>query len=413
MSSQDPAYDVVIAGGGMVGASLALALAPTGWRIALVEPAGLAVEDSPSFDERATALSWSSRQFFQVLGLWPDILQAAGVIRHIHVSEQGRFGRVRLHAEDMGLDALGHVVPNRVIGNTLAVHLQDCANVQVHQTRSTGKLYQGVDRISLETEQGSLQGRLLVVADGARSRLRDALGLSASTLSFPHQALVANVAVERPHQDWAYERFTRSGPMAFLPLPRGEGGEHRMNLVMSLPTDQAAKYRNMEEFTLRTLLRERFGAHLGAIERIGHCGVYPLVQVQARGLLSDRAVLAGNAAMALHPVAGQGFNLALRGVGDLAERLLAVAREGGDPGALGHLEAHAVRQQKDIVWTGRWTRSLVDGFVLDWPLAGALRSKALWAMDRLSPLRRWFARQALGRLPGLSGFSRGYWPGSG
>lgn len=414
MNTRDERYDVLIAGGGMVGASLALALSSCGWRIALVEPSGLSMDSSPSFDERATALSWSSRAFLVALGLWDVLEPGAAAIRHIHVSEQGRLGRSRLHADELGVDALGHVLPNRLLGEALSRRLSDCPDVSLIKTAVTELLPSSEpdDVVAVRDNEGRiLQTRLLVVADGAQSRLRDALGIASHSVRFPHSALVANLAVEKPHRGWAYERFTASGPMALLPLPASSGARHRMNLVLSLPDSEAEACLHRDEADLLSVLRRRFGAHLGAFTAIGNRSVYPLFQVRARQLTADRVVLAGNAAMAVHPVAGQGFNLALRGVGDLAERLLRVADRDGDPGDADLLAAHARVRQSDIAWTGGWTRGLVEGFTLGLPGLGMVRSSALIGLDRAGPVRRWFIRQAMGRIPGLSLLSRGAMPG--
>jgi len=398
-------FDVLIAGGGMVGASLALALAPLGWRIGMLDAHPLDAASSPSFDDRATALSWSSRQVFKALGLWPALVAEAGVIEHIHVSEQGRFGRTRLHAADLGEQALGHVVANRVIGHALAEALKRYDNVQVFQARIHGLAGGEGDWASLHTDQGLMRGRLLVAADGARSPIRDSLGIAANHLDYGQQGLVCNLRMTRPHGNWAYERFTQNGPMAFLPLPDSVAKGHAINLVMSIPRQEADAVLSMGEATLGQRILNRMGAHLGPVAEIGTRACYPLVQVTARELHRGRCVLAGNAAASLHPVAGQGFNLALRGVADLAERLSAVAMVDGDPGDGNHLAKHVVARQQDIRQTLALTRGLLQSF--DWPCVGPLRSKALFALDRLGPLRRGLAHQAAGKQAGLSSLARG------
>lgn len=402
-------FDIVIGGGGMVGATLALALAPTGWRIGLVDPVPVGATTSPSFDDRATALSWSSRQVLLGLELWDELVSDAAAIEHIHVSEKGRFGRARLHSRDLGQDAMGHVVPNRAIGRVLAHAMQDHSNIESLAAGIAGGPVpdEGNGRIRVESDEGPVSGRLLVVADGARSRLRDALGIPSRDTTFSHQALVANVAVSRPHNGWAYERFTQAGPLAMLPLPDSEAGEPRMNLVMSVAKDEADRMRGLGDQALLELIEHRFGAHLGRLRHIGHRGVYPLTQVQARRLVASRAVLAGNAAMALHPVAGQGFNLALRGVADLADRLYEEAIRDGDPGNPDVLQAHERARAKDMRLTGAWTTGLVNGFTADLPGLGWLRSKALMSLDRTPLLRRAFIARAMGIMPGLPSLSRG------
>jgi 2-octaprenyl-6-methoxyphenol hydroxylase len=403
MSEGDIATDVLIAGGGMVGASLAIALRGSGLRVALAEPGGLRPGQGPSFDERATALSWSTRQCFQSLGLWDAIAAGGQTIRHIHVSEQRRFGRVRLHADEIGADALGHVVPNRVIGEVLADHLSSQQGFDLIESAVAPAPEIGVEAARLQLEDGRrVQARLLVVADGAQSRMRDALKIAARTVDYGQRAIVANLETEVPHAGWAYERFTPAGPMALLPL-----GERRMNLVLTLDPEAAEDWMALDETGFLHRARERFGSHLGAFTRLGERHLYPLVQVRARELIARRVVLAGNAAIALHPVAGQGFNLALRGIADLARRLHELAGRQGDPGDASMLTAHAMARASDIRFTGGWTHLLAELFANDLPFAGRGRSLALLALDRVAPARRWFTRRAMGRMPGLAPLSRG------
>lgn len=410
--SEPALRDVVIAGGGMVGASLAAALESTGLAVSLVEPSALEPGKGGQSgsgrdpDQRATALALSSRRFFEALDLWGAIAEGATPIRHIHVSERGRFSRVRLSAEDLELPALGHVVPNPMINAALAGRLETGANTELVADSARGELEQSKEWVALPLSSGQwLRTRLLVIADGARSRLREQLDIPVNQVDFGQHALVANVEVSRDLAGRAWERFTDSGPMALLPL-----GGRRANLVLCLRPEAASRWQTMKDHEFLAACHERFGAHLGAWRAVGKRQVFPLVQVRARALTSHRCVLAGNAAMSLHPVAGQGFNLALRGVADLAETLAAAAAAGQDPGDPGLLAAHAKRREADIEFTARWTRSLADAFTLGLPAAGLARSGALLMLDRVPVLRRWFARRATGMGPGLPALCRGVRP---
>lgn len=397
--------DVVIAGGGLVGAALAAALSGSGLEVRLVEPAGLAPADA-SGDTRATALSASSRRFFEALELWPRLSGAAEPIRRIHISELGRFGRLRMNAAELGLEALGHVVPNPDMEAVLADFLRTAPGVTCLADRVVSlEAPESGFRSVLLASGDRLATRLLVVADGAGSPLRDQLQIAASRRDFRQHAVVADVITQQELRGGAWERFTPDGPMALLPR-----GGPRGNLVLCLTPDQVERWQGMAEDDFLAACRERFGAHLGAWSAVGPRQVFPLRQVRARELLRERAVLVGNAAMALHPVAGQGFNLALRGVADLAGELIGAAAAGADPGEPARLRAHARRREQDIDFTGAWTRGLAEGFVLDWPGAGMLRSKALWWTDRLPPLRAWLTRRGTGLAPALPALCRGVRP---
>lgn len=403
--SGDDTVDVVIAGGGLVGAALAVALVDSGLHVRLIEPTGLTPAD-PAQDTRATALSESSSRFFEALGLWDCLAEQSEPIRQIHVSERGRFGRLRMHAREVGLEALGQVVPNPLMEAALGNFLQSAKRVSCVADRVTSVAAPQAEwrRVMLESG-GVLHTRLLVVADGAASPLRDQLEIAASRRDFRQHALVADVATQTALVGRAWERFTDQGPMALLPRGGNWG-----NLVLCVAPDEVDHWREMPDGPFLSACRERFGGHLGNWQQVGPRQVFPLRQVQARELVRERAVLIGNAAMALHPVAGQGFNLALRGVADLAETLIESAGRGEDPGAADRLSRHARRRERDIAFTSGWTRALAEGFVLDWPGVGMLRSKALWSMDRLPLARTWLTRRGTGMVPHLPALCRGVRP---
>ncbi|MDZ7809096.1 MAG: FAD-dependent monooxygenase [Arhodomonas sp.] len=311
-------YDLVIAGGGLVGASLAAALDGTGLRVAVAEAATPGAPGQPSFDERQTALAPSSQRFFSALGLWPAIAAEAAPIRSIHVSEQGMPSMVRLHAADEGLDALGYVVPNRVLGAVLQPAMESAAEVIAPARITAAEVGTDAVTLTLEGENGrrSLSSRLLAVADGGGSPLCAMLGIRRRVRDYEQTAVIAGVRTERPGQGWAYERFTPEGPLAMLPA-----GQGRHALVWTLPRERAEAIAGCPEPAFLTALQDAFGWRLGRLQAVGERYRYPLRAVTAERFVAPRAVILGNAAHTLHPVAGQGFNLALRDVADLAERV--------------------------------------------------------------------------------------------
>src|ERR1700730_2324405 len=265
--------DVAIIGGGMVGASLAVALAGSGVSTMLVEGVPHAAhapgsKAQPSFDDRTTALGNASRRIFQALGVWERLAPEAAAIRAIHVSDAGRFGFARLNAEEQGIEAFGYVVPNRAIGAALWEKLQDAAvllrvparpeQVQISDT--------GI-KFALGTE--AVSARLAVAADGAHSVLRAAAGIEADVEDYDQVAIVANVAADRPHDGTAYERFTATGPLAVLPLYDGSYG-----VIWSCRPADAAGVLSLDDGSHLRELQARFGWRAGRFVRVGRRASY-------------------------------------------------------------------------------------------------------------------------------------------
>lgn len=393
------AVDVAIVGGGMVGASLALALSQTLLSVALIEGVDPAASSAqPSFDDRTTALGNGSRRIFEALGVWPQMAPDAAPIRSIHISDAGRYGFARLVAAEEGVDAFGYVIVNRVIGRSLWSALGGAT--QLHRlmpARATGlEVSPEAVQLSIESDDAALprsvSARLLVAADGAGSALRGALGLGAHTEDYGQVALIANVSTDRPHDGVAYERFTPTGPLALLPLADGAWG-----LVWTLEPARAADVLQFSDERFLHELQQCFGWRAGRFTRVGRRASYPLQLNRAEGTVASRAVLIGNAAQALHPVAGQGFNLGLRDAATLAE-LLADARaetpgHSFDAGHADLLTAFAARRSADRGGVVRFTDGLVKMFGSRMPGVGAARDLGLLLFD-LSPT----AKSAMSRV---------------
>ncbi|MFQ5610189.1 MAG: FAD-dependent monooxygenase, partial [Woeseiaceae bacterium] len=222
-ATQRQSYDVVIAGGGMIGTSLALALAPLDLRIAVVEAVARGSVEQPSFDDRSTALSRSTQRTFEAMGLWPDIIAASTPIKKIHVSDTGRFGFSHIDAVEQGVEALGYVVINRVLGSVLQAALDDAPNVDVVCPARVAGIDCGDDRMRarISCEDGNeveIESRLLVAADGANSSVREMMGIGAARSNYGQRAIIGNLQAGKPQRNVAYERFTEQGPLAMLPV---------------------------------------------------------------------------------------------------------------------------------------------------------------------------------------------------
>ncbi len=334
--------DVAIVGGGMVGASLALGLQDLGIDVLLMEGTAPDSSAQSSFDERTTALGNASRRIFEGLGVWTDIAPQAAPIRTIHVSDAGRFGFARLRAEEQGIDAFGYVVANRVIGAALWRKLTSSKGIVLRVPARPEGIVISADGVQFTVVSDAgvrerVSARLVVAADGAHSSVRAAAGIEAEVEDYDQIAIVANVAADHPHDGTAYERFTPSGPLAVLPLYDGSYG-----VIWSCRPQDAAEVLLLDDYSYLRQLQTRFGWRAGRFVRTSRRASYPLKLTRAATTTATRTVLIGNAAQALHPVAGQGFNLGLRDAAMLAEVIAnaggglprAVHTAAGVPGAL-------------------------------------------------------------------------------
>lgn len=403
-------WDVVIAGGGMVGLSLALALAKAGGsqrRILVVEratlpPPGVSRPSyRPSFDARSTALSRGSELILRDLGVWERLAEHVAAIDHIHVSQLGNAGSSTLHATEQGWPALGHVIENAWLGAVLLAAVRTHSAIELRSGSQLQKPGVGADSVELECLSGGqverLQARLLCIADGVGSPLAAALGIASECHQYEHSALIANVASERSHGGWAYERFTRHGPMALLPLPENDS-RGRSALVWSLPPAQAEQLSTTPGPEFLARLQQRFGFRQGRLTAVGERAVYPLSRSTACEQVRRRICVIGNAAHALHPVAGQGFNLALRDVARLAVAIAASE----DPGELSLLQKYHRTQRPDQQRTVAFSHYLPQLFELPWPGLAHARGLGLAALDLLPGLKQRFVATAAGCAPGAA-----------
>lgn len=391
--------DIAIVGGGLVGASLACALAPlierAGLRVAVIEPAPLALEKSdtyqPSFDERSSAIAYGSRRHFERMGLWEHLSVHAEPIHDIHVSQRGRLGVTRLSTQEAGLDALGYVIPNAwmgrvMLGRLAALPIDWRCPAKVDSMQPTENGY----RLTLEGGQ-CLEAGLTVLADGGRSPLKAQLGIEDEAFEYHDHAVIANVTLSQPHHHIAYERFDPAGPMALLPLSGND-----MALVWTMPEASADGVMSMDEAAFLAALQDRFGERVGYFSRVGTRHRYPLSKRHAREQIRPHLAILGNAAHALHPVAGQGFNLALRGVIDLCD-VLKDAMDTRQPiGNTASLERFEHQRQQDRQRIAEGSHWLVTLFGIDNTALAHLRGAGLGALNLAGPLRRTLMRHAMG-----------------
>ena len=392
-------YDIVIAGGGMIGTSLALALEPLGLSVAVVEAIPRKAATQPSFDDRSTALSRSTQRMFEAMGLWPRIAAASTPIRTVHVSDQGRFGFSHIEAEEQGVEALGYVVINRVLGGVLQDALDSLESVDVFCPARIVDVELSPDKAAAEVEfvdgkQQTLTCDLLVASDGANSSVREMMGVTAQKSHYGQCAVIGNLLPEKDINNVAYERFTGQGPLAILPVADGRAG-----FVWTVSEDDADRVMALDDDAFLAELQEQFGYRLGTFSKVGKRASYPLILSKALRLTSTRSVLIGNSAHGLHPVSAQGFNLGMRDVAALVDCIA----ESSDPAVM--LKQYASWRRSDQKKLVRFTDGLVKLFGSESRPLRALRNIGMLGFDLVPGVRSAFAKHTMGlagRLPRLS-----------
>lgn len=398
-------FDLIIVGGGLVGASLAVALGQSELRIAVIEPHPLDSPAQPSYDERTVALTWSTRQIYQGMGIWQDIVQGgAEPIVDIHVSNRGHFGMVHLSCRDAGTEALGYVVPTRVIGNVLDKWLSDSGNITILRPAIADSVLSQPDWCEVKLVDSSspkrLHGKLVILADGGRSSV-SAQFISKQT-AYRQQALLCIVSSDRPHHGRAYERFTEEGPIALLPH-----SDQRYAVVWTSLPEQLESRLNLSDREFVGRLQERFGDRAGVLTKPSARKAYPLSRSVAREPVQGRMVIIGNAAHTVHPVAGQGFNLGMRDVAFLSEMLFSRDRSGLDIGDPGTLQHYARLRRRDTFMVSQFTHSLLQVFSSDLKVVGLLRNLALAGIEFAPPVKRFLLRRTMGMTGPQSQLSMG------
>ncbi len=387
-------YDVLIVGGGLVGGSLALALADTALRIGVIESVPEDKRIASSAGDRALALAWGSAQILGQVGVWQGAEKKAAPIRHIHVSDQGYFGKLRMSAEREGVPALGYVATARTLEEEVALRLSQSPVTMICPASVIG-LKAGSEAVHVSLREGNesinLTARLLVAADGGNSTVRKLLEIGQSIRDYGQTAIVTEVNTGKSGDFTAYERFTPVGPLAFLPVAK-----KRYSVVWTQKADDAAELLAMPDSAFTDRLQSAFGYWLGKIALASRRQAFPLKLIRAERMADERVVLIGNAMHQLHPVAGQGLNLGLRDVAMLAEMLVARLAFGEDIGERTFLERYAQARQADLDRVIRFTDSTVRIFSTDFAPVALARNAGLLALDRFLPGKRLLAQYAMG-----------------
>lgn len=381
-------YDLIIVGGGLVGAGLAVALRHSGLKIALID-----ARLPSSNDPRLFALNSGSCQFLENLSLWPQLVPHASPIHQVHVSNQGHFGAVRLHREDVSMPALGYVIPAYHIEAALNEELASLANCTVYRPAKLEHLHQQDNtaqlKISTEDEEIILQAPIVIGADGTESTVRKQLNIYTELFDYQQSAIVTKTRLKRNHQHIAYERFNSHGAIAMLPLINDECAT-----IWTADNAVVSQLMELSDAAFLEKLQQEFGYRLGRLQAIQKRHVFPLRMVRAEKAIEQCVFLLGNSAHTLSPIAAQGFNLALYEVAMLAEGIMEKVqrKEVFNADDLQKISAQTQKQQAVSIGVSHRLSRLFSG---DLPMAGLAAQLGMMGLDVATPVKKRFIQGML------------------
>ena len=385
-------WHFVIVGAGLSGACLSLLLAreQSQWNILLIDTQSSTTEP----DHRASALSASTVDVLQTMGLWSSLAAKTAAITAIDVSDRGHVGSASLNATEQNLTAYGHVVENAQLANVFAQALADYSNITCVKSSAPSLIKPRQGGMSLVLAQGECLADLAIIAGGEHRPLAEKLGIDYRSYDYQRVALVANLTMSEAHGGLAHERFTGDGAIALLPLP-GEG-DKRVSLVWTLSAEQAEEMQGLAPDNFITRLNQQLGSRAGTALGVDYRQCFPVKKIIAAEQVRSHLLLLGNAAHSMHPVAGQGFNLSVRDMAALTELLSTAHDKGIAPGDLALLQAYVKRRKDDQGRTIALSDKLPKLFGMDDSLTMVARNLGLVTLDLLPPLREGFARFGAG-----------------
>lgn len=404
-------FDVIISGAGLSGLLTAIGLlteAPH-LSLAIVEPyhSDKTTDLVANFDDRCLALSYGSLQLLNHWQIWPLLKPSAWPIKTIITSDRGHLGKTIMRAEDYQLNAMGYVAAMRNMGTAFSTRLEQLQQtmpeqLQWHCPNTIASVEQGTEHVSVTLDNGTqLCGNLLVVAEGGNSPTREKINIGISKSEYQQAAVISNITVrvnpgldktlsrknEAKVSDYAaFERFTLHGPIAFLPIGKGQ-----YSVVWSVPPEQIEQVLALSQAEFCQQLQQAFGTGAGEIIKATKAEAYPLALVKAESMVHQRVALVGNAGHTVHPIAGQGFNLGLRDIAVLVKEIAQVATAQGDIGSFELLQEYQAQREQDINRITGFTDLLVRTFSIEGRLAAGSRTLALQALQKCDSLQQWLA----------------------
>ncbi|KLN97597.1 2-octaprenyl-6-methoxyphenyl hydroxylase [Moellerella wisconsensis] len=386
--------NMIIVGGGMAGATLALAISALSQgkvKVSLVE-ASLPNQQHPGFDARSIALAYQTCKRLEQIGIWSALASYVTPITHVHVSDSGHAGFVNINAHDYQIPQLGNVIELHDAGSQLFKLLQHAPGVTLYCPAKVASISRTAQQVSVTLDNGQMiKGELLVAADGSQSAVGHACNIQWQQDDYQQVAVIANVKTAEDPQGRAFERFTEFGPLALLPMSQG-----RSSLVWCHSNQNMDAINSWNDAEFKQKLQTAFGWRLGSIDYVGKRTCYPLSLRQAVRQISHRVALVGNASQTLHPIAGQGFNLGIRDVIQLAQNVTKAAEQGQDIGSFAVLNQYQQHRNDDRKRTIGMTDGLVRLFANRCLPLVVGRNIGLMAMEMLPPARDILARQTLG-----------------
>ncbi len=400
--------DVAVVGAGMVGGTLACALARNGIKTAVVDQLEPSVMIAPDFDGRASAIALSGRRLLEMIGIWPHLERQSGPIREIRIADGQSLLFLHFDHADLGDEPLGAMVENRHLRAAIATEMHrhpDTLSIIAPTTVTT--MTSDADSATLSLDDGrEIKTSLVVSAEGRGSKLREWSGISVSGWRYAQTAIVATIAHERSHEGIAHEHFLPAGPFAILPLP-DDGTIHRSSLVWTERADAAASYMALNDSAFLMEISDRVGGFLGDLSLVGPRFSHPLGVQFASRYTSGRMVLAGDAAHSIHPIAGQGLNLGLRDVAALTEIIVDGKHLGLDAAHPEGIARYERWRRSDNLLMATVTDVLNRLFSNDIGPVKLSRDIGLAAVNRIPPLKRVFMRHAMGTVGDLPRLMRG------